>query len=174
MACTRFNYDDARTQKALQQSTDVGRWILNVPGNGDNMPYMLDPHIIPQKWAGNLMTNTINLESELMGVNRHVSRDCLGKDNYEKYNISTSAVQYPTSAALTTDQSRTTNPAWWYREAEQSNWDYPLINPQANVCLSFQNNVSTRIVEKDTFTPKRDCVLNDSHNRLLSSHSLIK
>lgn len=171
MACTRFNYDDARTHKALQQSTDVGRWILNVPGNGDNMPYMLDPHIIPQKWAGNLMTNTINLESDLMGVNRRSNRDCLGKDNYEKYNVSTSAVQYPTSSALTTDQSRTTNPAWWYRDVEQSNWDYTFLNHQANVCLSFQNNVSTRIVEKDTFTPKRVCVLNNISN---PSYSLIK
>ena len=65
MACTRFKYDDARTIKALQQATDPGRWILNVPGNGANPAYMEDPQIIIQKWGGNLRTNTINLESEL-------------------------------------------------------------------------------------------------------------
>ena len=40
MACTRFNYDPCRTKKSLQQSTDPGRWILNVPGNGDKPYYM--------------------------------------------------------------------------------------------------------------------------------------
>jgi len=35
MASTRFKYDDCRTKKALQQSTDPGRWTLNVPENGD-------------------------------------------------------------------------------------------------------------------------------------------
>ena len=54
MAFTRFKYDDCRTKKSLQQSTDVGKWILNVPGNGDKPCYMNDPHIILQKWGGNL------------------------------------------------------------------------------------------------------------------------
>ena len=34
MAFTRFNYDDARTKKKLQEATDSGRYVLNVPGNG--------------------------------------------------------------------------------------------------------------------------------------------
>ena len=45
------------------------RWILNVPGNGADPCYMEDPQIIIQKWGGNLRTNTINLESDLRGVN---------------------------------------------------------------------------------------------------------
>lgn len=31
MAFTRFNYDDARTKKKLQEATDSGRYVLNVP-----------------------------------------------------------------------------------------------------------------------------------------------
>ena len=89
MAFTRFNYDPCRTTKQQQQATDPGRWILNVPGNGLNPCYMEDPHIRIQKWAGNLRTNTINLESDLLGVNRRASRDCLGKDNYERFNVKT-------------------------------------------------------------------------------------
>ena len=48
MASTRFYYDPSRTKKQLQQSTDPGRWILNVPGNGANPCYMEDPQIIIQ------------------------------------------------------------------------------------------------------------------------------
>lgn len=174
MACTRFFYDPCRTKKQLQQATDPGRWILNVPGNGDKPCYMEDPQIIPQKWGANLRTNTINLESDLMGVNRNLSRDCLGKDQYQNYNVSNHAIQYPTCVNLTTEQSRATNPAWWYRDLEQTDWSYPPLNPQVNTCMPFQNNLSTRILEKDYFTPKRDCVLGQTKNMLPSSYNLIR
>ena len=174
MAFTRFKYDECRTKKSLQQSTDTGKWILNVPGNGSSPCYMEDPYIIPQKWGGNLRTNTINLESDLKGVNRNLSRDCLGKDNYEKFNVYNNAIQYPSCKTLTTGQSRATNPAWWYRDLEQVDWQYPPLNPQSNVCLPFQNNLSTRILEKDYFTPKRDCVINDTKSMLPASFNLIR
>lgn len=174
MAFTRFKYDNCRTKKSLQQATDPGRWILNVPGNGDKPCYMEDPQIIPQKWGANLRTNTINLESDLRGVNRHLSRDCLGKDEYQKYNVINEAIQYPTCSQLTTEQSRATNPAWWYRDLEQNNFEYPPLNPQVNVCIPFQNNLSTRILEKDYFTPKRDCVLDQTKQMLPSSYNLIR
>ncbi len=165
MAFTRFNYDDSRTKKALQQSTDPGKWILNVPGNNLDFCYIEDPQIIIQKWGANLRTNTINLESELKGVNRQINgRDCLGKDNYINYNVPNQAIKYPSCNNLFTDQSRATHPAWWYRDLEQVDWGYPPLNPQVNTCLPFQNNLSTRILEKDYFTAKRDCFLNDINN----------
>ena len=174
MAFTRFKYDNCRTKKSLQQSTDPGRWILNVPGNGDKPCYMEDPQIIPQKWGANLRTNVINLESDLRGVNRHLSRDCLGKDEYQKYNVPNEAIQYPSCSTLTTEQSRATNPAWWYRDLAQTDTSYPFLNPQVNVAIPFQNNLSTRILEKDYFTPKRDCVLDETKNFLPSSYTLIR
>jgi hypothetical protein len=174
MASTRFKYDDARTIKSLQQSTDPGRWVLNVPGNGANPCYMKDPQIIIQKWGGNLRTNTINLESELRGVNRQLGRDCLGKDDYKTYTVGSSAIQYPNCSNLFTEQSRATNPAWWYRDLEQNNFEYPPLNPQVNTCLPFQNNLSTRILEKDYYTPKRDCLIDETKNYLPSSYNLIR
>jgi len=174
MAFTRFKYDNCRTKKSLQQATDPGRWILNVPGNGDKPCYMEDPQIIPQKWGANLRTNTINLESDLRGVNRNLSRDCLGKNEYQKYDVPNQAIQYPTCSQLTTEQSRATNPAWWYRDLEQNNFEYPPLNPQVNVCVPFQSNLNTRILEKDYFTPKRDCVLDQTKNMLPTSYNLIR
>ena len=166
MAFTRFKYDDCRTKKSLQQQTDPGRWILDVPGNGSRPCYIEDPQIIIQKWGANLRTNTINLESDLLGVNRNLSRDCLGKDNYLNYNVPNEAISYPLCNQGFTDQSRATHPAWWYRDLEQVDWYYPPLNPQENTCLPFQNNLSTRILEKDYFTPKRDCVITEDNNAL--------
>lgn len=166
MAFTRFKYDDCRTKKSLQQETDPGRWILDVPGNGSHPCYIEDPQIIIQKWGANLRTNTINLESDLLGVNRTLSRDCLGKDNYLNYNVPNEPISYPNCNNLFTDQSRATNPAWWYRDLEQVDWYYPPLNPQENTCLPFQNNLSTRVLEKDYFVSKRDCVMNEGTSAL--------
>ncbi len=166
MAFTRFNYDPCRTKKQLQQSTGPGRWILNVPGNGANPCYIEDPQIIIQKWGANLRTNTINLESDLLGVNRKSNRDCLGINNYQNYDVPNEAIKYPNCNNLFTEQSRATNPAWWYRDKEQVDWYYPPLNPQENTCVPFQNNLSTRILEKDYFTPKRECLINESNDML--------
>ena len=174
MASTRFYYDDSRTKKQLQQSTDPGRWILNVPGNGDTPCFMEDPQIIIQKWGANLRTNTVDLESSLLGVNRDLNKDCLGKNNYQSYNVPNEAIQYPKCNNLYTEQSRTTNPAWWYRDAEQNDFYYPPLDPQENTCLPFQNNLSTRILEKDYFTPKRDCIVNETKNYLPTSYNLVR
>jgi hypothetical protein len=153
MANTRFYYDPCRTKKSLQQSTGPGRYILNVPGNGADPCYMEDPQIIIQKWGANLRTNTINLESDLLGVNRKIGKDCLGKDSYTSYNVPNSAIQYPTCNNLFTEQSRAIMPAWTARDLEQVDWYTLPLNPQENTCLPFQNNLNTRILEKDYHMP---------------------
>jgi hypothetical protein len=154
MAFTRFKYDECRTKKQLQQSTDPGRWILNVPGNGSKPCYVEDPQIIIQKWGANLRTNTINLESELLGINRPISRDCLGKDNYINFKVDSKEVNYPSCNNLYTEQSRAITPAWMVRDEERNLWGFPVFNPQENVCFSFENNLSTRIIERDNFVPQ--------------------
>ena len=162
MAFTRFHDDPYRIAKQLQQSTDVGRWILNVPGNGDKPSYMADPQIRIQTWGANLMTNSVNLESELLGVNRKLSRDCLGKDQYtnKRFNYPTEQMKYPTCTTLYTEESRTIMPAWTARDLEQVDWYTLPLNPQENTCMPFQNNLSTRIIEKDNFVEQVPCFPN--------------
>jgi hypothetical protein len=164
MAFTRFKYDDCRTKKELQQSTGPGRWILNVPGNGDKPCFIEDPQIIIQKWGANLKTNSINLESELRCINRPLTRDCIGLNNYKNHQVKTNTIKYPDCNNLFTEQSRSTNPAWWYRDLEQTDWGYPPLNPQENTCLSFNNNLNTRLLEKDYFVAKNECVETNSAN----------
>jgi hypothetical protein len=157
MANTRINYDACRTKKMLQQSTDPGRYILDVPGYGDKPCFMSDPHIILQKWGANMHTNTIQLESELKNVGRPLSRDCLGKDGFESFEVPHRPIYYPTCNNLTTEQSRAIMPAWTARDLEQVDWWTLPLNPQENTCLPFQNNLSTRILEKDYYNEKGGC-----------------
>jgi hypothetical protein len=171
MACTRFNYDPCRTKKNLQQATGPGRWILDVPGNGDSPCFFEDPHILLQKWGANLRTNSINLESELIGNNkRPYSRDCYFSQRKKTtvidapplFSVSTDPILFPNNSTVMTEESRVTHPAWWYRDVEQKNWWQLPLNPQTNVCLPFHSNLNTRILEKDYFTPKRECFLEEN------------
>jgi len=150
MAFTRFHDDDCRIRKQLQESTDQGRWMLNVPGNGDKPPFIEDPQFRIQKWGANLHTNSIDLESSLLGYNRTINKDCL-ENVYTKYNVPNKPISYPSNKILTTEQSRATDPAWMYRDLEQVDWYYPPLNPQENTCFPFQSNLSTRILEKDHY-----------------------
>jgi hypothetical protein len=169
MAFTRFHDDPCRIKKRLQESTDQGRYILDVPGNGSTPYYIDDPHLRLQKWGGNLMTDSINIENDLKGLTRSINQDCLLKNNYKMHAANTSTVQYPNIGTIT-DQSRATHPAWMSRDLEQVNWYILPLNPQENTCMQFQNNLNTRIIEKDQYIANYPCIEQnkniDNPNRL--------
>jgi len=157
MSFTRFRDDPARIKKQLQQATDVGRYVLNVPGPGDKPLYVEDPYVRAQMWAGNIMTNTVDIETELRGMTRR-----LNKDTAENYYLSSDAsvasrtneiITCPTRGGSAVEQSRVTHPAWLLRDMEQDNWKMLHFDPQENVFMPFNNNLSTRILEKDHYTP---------------------
>lgn len=150
MAFTRFNDDICRIKKKLQESTDQGRYMLNVPGNGDKPLYINDPYIRLQQWGGNLIENSFEIENDLRGMTRNINKDHIVKNNYKTYQPKINNIIYPTAGNIT-DQTRSTHPSWLYRDLEQTNWKILHFNPQNNVYLPFQNNLNTRIIEKDLF-----------------------
>ena len=169
MAFTRFHDDPCRIQKKLQQITGPGRWMLDVPGNGSKPCFALDPQIIPQKWGGNLWTNSIDIQSSLLGIDKNLNRDCLEQDKYKKQTIYSSPILYPTcDTFLTTEQSRTIMPAWTAKDLEQNHGYYLPTNPQAHTEIPFNNNISTRILEKNNFKREFDCIPNNNQLYTLS------
>ena len=119
MAFTRFNYDDARTKKKLQEATDSGRYILNVPGNGSKPTFLDDTFIIVQKRGANLRElingGPIDIDSDLSGRTRQLTKYCSTKkfsNNGVPYSVEKS---YPQNKKCMTQQSRSSHPAWMYR-----------------------------------------------------------
>ena len=160
MAFTRFHDDPCRITKQLQQQTDQGRWILDVPGNGDKPCFALDPQIIPQKWGANLWTNSIDIQSSLLGIDKRLNRDTILCDNkYKKQTVYSSPIQYPVcDSFLTTEQPRAIMPAWTARDLQQNHAYILPNNPQDNAEIPFNSYASTRIFEKDYFTQNsRNC-----------------
>ena len=164
MSFTRFNYDPCRTKKLLEESTGPGRYMLNKPGWGDKPCFFSDPQIRMQEWGTNLRRvpggAPIDIDSDLLGITRPFSKDCTKKEFPFSGVVFSMKKEYPTCGKEFTSQSRATHPTFLYRDLEQSN-RYPLfLNPQENVCMPFQNNLNTQLLERDSFTPKIPCPMN--------------
>jgi len=150
MAFTRFKDDPARVNKYLEESTSVGKYHLNTPGNGLANPYIDDTHIILQKWGANLQSNSLLVENELRNMGRPLTRDL---NTYRSVN--TQMLQYP-EKKFDIDESRASLPAWTFRDKEEVRIDFPQRNDQLTKSKSipFQNNLQTRVLEKDYYTSK--------------------
>ena len=165
MAFTRFHDDPCRIQKYLEESTNIGNYNMNVPGNGLTPSFFNDPFVKIQKWGANLSQNKTDLESELFTLHRKLNRDTIKENNYVDYLNNNNVYQqnsYSTNDNEITGQSRSTNPAWIHRETNNfnvennsynvpNNFNYLHMNPQENISIPFQNNISSRILQKDYF-----------------------
>lgn len=87
----KINYD----VNSLTYSND---YVFETPGNGSNPYYIKDSHIRLQKWGGNMRTNSINIENDLMGKTRNFNRDNLYLNNYKNYAVSSTSKNYTTAS----------------------------------------------------------------------------
>jgi hypothetical protein len=147
MAFTRFNYDDARTEKRLQEATDVGRWTLNVPVG--RLHYSDDPHIRLQKWGANLSSSAVDVENYLQGRENKGNKYCDGVNPAPSFGLPTSHTLFSTTMKAVTDESRATHPVWWFRDLEQTRWEYPL-KEQLVIKQRFQH-VDSRNMMRDSY-----------------------
>ena len=152
MAFTRFHDDPVRIQKQVYESSFAGKYILNTPGPGMDLPFVEDPNIRMQRWGANLQTNTVNLESDLHGLTRPLNRDLIGVNDYVQNSVPSSKIYYSKLQPFV-EESRATHPAWMYKDLEQPRWEAPYLNPLHNIELGFQHNIQTRILEKDYHVP---------------------
>jgi hypothetical protein len=145
MAFTRFHDDPARIQKRLDESTQIGMYHLNTPGNGLSLPYMDDINVRLQKWGGNMQTNGFDIEQELKGYRRTEKYDT---QTYKHPN--TQSISY-TNTNFHVDETRSSLPAWTFREKAQYRPDHLFLDPQKNIFVPFENNTPCRILEKDYY-----------------------
>ena len=150
---TSFRNDNARIKKNLEISTYTGRYMLDVPGPGLDLPFMEDAQVRMQTWGANLQSNRVDLEGELFSINRKISRDYNDQDQYKKFTVESFPIQPFSTRNPFVEESRSSAPAFVYRELETNRWETPWINPQANLEKPFNDNIQTRILEKDNFIP---------------------
>jgi len=172
MSFTRFHDDPARIKKQLEESTFSGRYFLDTPGNGMDLPFFEDPQLRLQYWGANFRNNTVNLESDLFGLTRPMNRDLVDVNDYRIHSVPTSQPSYRSSQPFV-EESRASHPAWMFRDLEHSNWETPLLNPLNGLEKGFHENIQTRILEKDLFTPSIPIIEGTENTQYyLSGHSL--
>jgi hypothetical protein len=152
MALTSIRNEPCRIQKELQQMTDIGRYQIATPGPGANVGFAEDPHIRLQKWGANLRTNTINTESDLMGLTRSLTRDCVPLNNYSELRVPNERLNYGTIEA-TTEETRSLFPAWTLLDQSNTRWETLPHNPQQHVVRSpaLYGGKSSRIEQKNQY-----------------------
>jgi len=153
MSFTRFHDDPNRIRKQVEESSFVGKYMLNKPGNGVDLAFQEDPQLRLQGWGANLRTNTINLESDLLGLTRKLNRDLVDINDYNRHSVSTSHVSYRNAKPFV-EESRATHPAWTYKDLDHTRWEQPFLNPLNGIEKVFHDNIQTRILEKDSFVPR--------------------
>lgn len=162
MAFTRYHDDPYRINKYLEETTFAGRYFLNTPGAGLQLPFQEDPQMRLQHWGANLCTDSTNLESDLFGLGRKLNHDY--DRTYKQDTVSNSRQMIFTSETPFVEESRATHPAWMYRDLEQSKWEVPFMNPQAHLEKEFNHSVQTRILEKDYFVPQNPTLPSQNHD----------
>ena len=90
--------------------------------------------------------------------------DYINKNNYLDNAVPAERMQFR-SADPFVEESRASQPAWTYRDLEQTRWEEPFLNPQANLEKKFHDNIQTRILEKDFFVqPTANIMTNNIAN----------
>ena len=156
MAFTRAFDDKDRINMFQDQDVNNLKYMVNVPGNGTQPYYIVDPHVRLQKFGANISENIVDINSGLKGMDRILSRDGFQPNNgrygnSEPFDNKYMRHYFPTNSSTITDQPRATEPAWELRGLEQNHWDYLYSNPQNHTEILFENNVSSRILEKNNY-----------------------
>uniref|UniRef100_A0A6C0I3B1 Uncharacterized protein n=1 Tax=viral metagenome TaxID=1070528 RepID=A0A6C0I3B1_9ZZZZ len=135
MAFTRFGDDPLRIQKKLEESMSIGHYHLDTPGPGVNIPYYENPQIRQHRWS-----------QQTEGVSR---------DNFFKIDMQQQNTQIKNSNAQPfAMDTRSSYPAWMYKDQEITRWEVPILPPLAKKEKVFPENVQTRILEKDYYIAK--------------------
>ena len=113
MSFTRFRDDPARMEDQLFQLTKTGRYQIDKPGPGENLPYIDEPQMRLDSWGANLSTEKTNLESDLRGLTRKLNRDLLEENNYMNYKSKSIPLSYRKVESFI-EESRASHPAWMY------------------------------------------------------------
>lgn len=156
MAFTRIFYDRDRVIKNLDEDYNNLKYSVNVPGNGTNPYFIDDPQLRMQKFGANLSKNMVDINSTLLGLNQTLSRDTNKPNNGRNgnsmpFNNTYNPLEFPSINSAITDQPRAMAPPWALRDLDRIDWKYLHYDPQQHFEKIFENNVSSRILEKDNF-----------------------
>ena len=149
MSSTRIRNDIGRIHKEMEIFTNSGRYAIDTPKWDNQQEYIEDPHVRIQHWDGNKYTNRIDLENDMLGYTKPLSRHYINKDEYTNFIPLNNKPNYDNNLKMVTDESRAVLPTFIFRDLEINRFENLFINPQNNIEREFSWNIDTRLIEKD-------------------------
>lgn len=165
MSFNHLNQDACTYKKNLHQSVSVGNYFTGQPRLDCQVCLPDDPNIQPggrnigpvqTGLSGSTCKETplIDVSSELLGLNRPAtncpSQKYQKKENGEEF----CGLTMPKAcASIKAEDTRLSNPPCSLKGIGINRWEWLCQNPQDNVTIPFDYNISNRIVAKDNHRP---------------------
>jgi hypothetical protein len=160
MSFNRLKYDIGLKRLDDESSVKAGNYVVNTPIITQNC-FQTNPRIIDQKVGVSMSKNSdwrfyagpVDVESQLLNLNRRASRDPATKYNPLKdacRDNDSCLINLPDCYFPTSD-TRLSNPATNLRGINIERFDPLCQDPQKNVFFPGSKLIPTRLVVKDTF-----------------------
>lgn len=151
----RRMYDTCKTTDDMKISTGPGRYQLSEPSQACGACYVPDPTIRQQKWGANTNADFIktDVETDLWNINRPLSRNICGQYNPTDNIMNKSRMETPKTCEFSQVNTRLADPPCNLRSSGWNRFEWLCQNPQENVMLPFDNLVTTRLANKDSYRP---------------------
>lgn len=166
MSFNHLNQDACTYKKNLQQSVGVGNYFTEQPRIDCRSCFPNDPTLQPgERNIGPIQTGLsgstckdvplIDVSSELLGITRPAT-NCPTKkfQKRKEEDEEFCRLHLPkTCASVKAEDTRLSNPPCSLRGTGINRWEWLCQNPQDNVTIPFDYNISNRIIAKDNHRP---------------------
>ncbi len=176
MSFSKNIYDEESYQQSISQSVGPGAYHLGVPRVSCKPCFPTNPHTMLQGQGVSHLKNTplADVSSELFGINRKLSKNISDQyipscpdsvcesgevcgqgvvGNCPNVRNAKNTLEHMEDCLLPTEDTRLTNPSCNLRGTGWNRWQHLHTNPQANVEIPFNWNISNRILAKDNHRP---------------------
>ena len=148
-------YDGCKTNDDLRVTTGPGRWALDVPTGYCDASFAPEPTIRQQKWGASMNSTytKTDVESDLLNINRPTSKTTCHQYAPQTNKINAASTVPVKEASFPQTFSRLVDPPCTNRAVGWNRWEWLCDNPQDMVMVPFDNQVTTRLQQKDQFRP---------------------
>jgi len=153
MSFNRQNYDEGAYLHNLRQSTGAADYMLNAPRNDCDGRFFTSPYVRVNTLGASVCDkNPIDVDSELMGLNRKNSR-CPTQQYIPQANEFCVTKGLRDCNDLGSQDSRLTNPPCTLRSTGWNRWESLCQNPQDHAILPFTILANNSLIVKDNHRP---------------------
>ena len=151
----RRKYDGCKTSDDLRVTTGPGRYQLDEPNKYCDACFVTEPTMRQQKWGAplNAQFTKTDVESDLFNINRPTTKTACNSYDPVKNSVNAAPKQPVKECSFPQTFTRLVDPPCTLRSSGWNRWEWLCDNPQESVMVPFDNQITTRLQQKDQFRP---------------------